>query len=86
MEKKGIDYQLYTSDQNWTLLHAGVQRMGTVSLRTIRKHERKWQIWRDEYIRSHPGNYPLEQERNKQPKHVTVFPVDSPSLARVFTL
>lgn len=79
-------YQIYTQDKEGKLLHAGVQELDKISHRTIRKLERKWQIWRAAYIASHEGDYPLKQEAEKMPAYVTVFPIDSPKLSREFCL
>ncbi len=80
------EFQFYTSDINGKLLHAGVHKLGHYSLKTIKKLERKWLVWRYEYIKKHPGNYPLAKEAKLQPKYITVFPIDSPKLAQLFTL
>ena len=80
------EYQIWTWDDTGKVLHAGVHKLGKISLNTIRKLERKWQAWRHDYIANHPGDYPLAQEKNLMPKYVRVYPVGNPELAREFTL
>ena len=85
-ERIKMDYQFYTTNQNGRLLHAGVHKLGHFSHRTIEKLERKWRLWRYEYIKAHPGNYPLADERSLTPKYVTVFPINLPTQAMQFVL
>jgi hypothetical protein len=73
------EYQIITVSSDNILLHAGVHKLGRISHRTIQKLERKWQIWRKEYIANHPGQYPLSSDAYKLPKYVTYFPVDNPN-------
>ena len=82
------EYQFYTSDNQGTLLHAGVHKLGNFSHKTIKKHERKWLIWRYNYVKNHPGNYPTAQDfiMHREPKYITVFPINEPKNQRTFTL
>ena len=81
-----MEYQIYTQDNTGRVLHAGVHKLGHISTNTIKKLERKWQLWRHEYINNHPGNYPLAEERALTPKFITIFPVNEPKNQRLFTL
>jgi len=79
-------YQIYTTDKNDKLLHAGVHTLGHISHRTIKKLERKWLAWRKIYINEHPGEYPLKEDADLLPRYVTIFPIGAPRSAQKFTI
>lgn len=80
-----MDYQIYAMSDSGKCNHAGVYRLGKFSIRTIRKLERKWMVWRQEYIKTHLGDYPLRYDRLIS-NYIIVFPVAMPSNARYFKI
>ncbi len=79
------EYQFYTTSEDGSLMHAGVHKLGRVCRKTIVKIERKWMAWRYEYVKTHPGKYPLSED-TRPPAKIYLFPIDSPSQIQSFVL
>lgn len=56
-------YQIYAYDANGDCTHAGVHGLPRLTIKAIKRMQRKWQAWREQYLRTHPGDYPLHQNR-----------------------
>lgn len=67
-------------------IHAGVHHVGRVTRKAVRKLERKWMTWRQQYLREHPGGYPLSKTALTPVVTVVIYPIDDPSTAKRFTV
>lgn len=56
-------YQIYGLDKSGNITHAGVHGLHRVSIKPIRRLQRKWSAWREQYLRDNPGDYPLRHNR-----------------------
>lgn len=64
MEKK--EYQIYAYDKNGRLNHCGPESIcGPVTIKKCKRLETDWRRWRREYLKTHPGNYPLRRHSRK---------------------
>jgi len=52
-------YQTYGLDADKQLVHCGPHHATRCTTKIARKLHRKWLRWRAEYLRTHPGDYPL---------------------------
>jgi hypothetical protein len=69
-------YQIYGIGKGGEITHAGVHGLPRISQRAARKHQRKWEAWREGYLRTHLGDYPLRQ--NIKTEKLFIHPMGKP--------
>ena len=80
-----MEYQIYGLDVNGSCTHAGCHEMKRFSKREALRIQREWERWRDEYLASHPGDYPLRTDNRKTVK-LWVYPITDHSKSKIFNL
>jgi hypothetical protein len=73
-------YQIYAFNENNQLNHAGTANFrGNVTKQKLMKHEKKWVIWRNNYIKENKiGDYPLKHTIKPSVLY-NIHPIDQPN-------
>ena len=68
-KQRGQAWQTYAIDAEGKLVHAGVHNAPRMTVKILRRMQRKWLAWRARYLLDNPGDYPL---RDPHPRVVTM--------------
>ncbi len=72
-----ITYQAYGIDGPGRVTHAGTFEAEKLTHRRIIRYQEAWERWREQYLASQPGDFPLRQDYNN-PERATVAVVVHP--------
>jgi hypothetical protein len=78
---QAVDYQFY-SYRGCRLVHAGVEKLTTITPEIVVEREKRWRAWRKQFLQDHPD----VKEEDYTVDQVLVFPVDDLTKRQVFNM
>lgn len=79
---KHKEYQEYGIDAKGSITHAGVVNAPRMSKQVAKKIQNKWQVWRKQYLRDNPGDYPLRH--TKPTVQLLIHPIGHPEQGQYY--